>query len=871
MLVLMAVVVRAPAADRPTANHGALTWPAATQTARPWTRWWWHGSAVDKENLSRLLAKYRDAGLGGVEITCIYGVRGEEQRDLPYLSDAWIEALVHTINEAQRLELGVDLPTGSGWRMGGPSVSQADADLKLVLEGDPLKPQKITQRWAGDPVKRAAPGGEGRSINPYSKRAVTDYLIRFAAATEKLPKPGIRAQVHDSFEYDGDWCDDFLAEFAARRGYRLEEHLPALAGQGDAEDVARVKCDYRETLSDLVHDNFILPWVEWSHSHGMLARNQSHGSPANWLDLYAACDIQETESYGRLVGGNTDPLVFQFASSAAHVAGRPLVASETATWLDEHFQVTLGQIKEIVDRLFLAGVNHVIYHGTAYSPQDAAWPGWVFYASTQLNPGNPIWRDLPALNLYVTRCQSILQSTQPDNDILLYWPIHDVWHDPEGLRKDMQVHNAAGWFSDTPFGRIAAWLTEHGYTFDYVSDRQLGRCRVVEGRIQTPGASYQMVLVPGAEHMPTDTLKALIDLAEAGARIGFLGRMPAGPPGLVTDEQRAVWDELMGRLKFADLPADQQLSSKSWVQEISLGRGRVLESPDWAAVLQAANVRREYFGPLPTSFGGSQAQLRFLRRVSPAGHIYFIKNESNEPFDDWISPTGNWASAAIMDPLDGRIGLAAVRVAEFAGNRQLRLQLAAGKAVFVKTLHELIDGPSWTYRKPAGQPIPIVGRWSVDFVEGGPELPGPFTTSRLKSWTELAGAEGQRFAGTARYTLTFDAPADAQRYLLSLGTVADSARVELNGQPVATLFVPPLDVELGPLSKTDNRLVVEVTNVAANRIRDLDRRQVPWRVFHDINFVNIDYQPFDASGWPIRDAGLMGPVALTPLEANSDP
>jgi hypothetical protein len=56
---------------------------------------------------------------------------------------------------------------------------------------------------------------------------------------------------------------------------------------------------------------------------------------------------------------------------------------------------------------------------------------------------------------------------------------------------------------------------------------------------------------------------------------------------------------------------------------------------------------------------------------------------------------------------------------------------------------------------------------------------------------------------------------------------------------------------------------VEVTNVAANRIRDLDINKIEWRKFYDINLVNIDYEPFDASGWEIRDAGLLGPVTLT--------
>jgi hypothetical protein len=39
-------------------------------------------------------------------------------------------------------------------------------------------------------------------------------------------------------------------------------------------------------------------------------------------------------------------------------------------------------------------------------------------------------------------------------------------------------------------------------------------------------------------------------------------------------------------------------------------------------------------------------------------------------------------------------------------------------------------------------------------------------------------------------------------------------------------------------------------------------RWVHLHKFYDINLVNIDYGPFDASGWEIRDAGLLMPVTL---------
>ena len=121
------------------AMDDAVAWPAATRVSRPWTRWWWLGSAVDAENLTRLMETYHAAGLGGVEITCIYGVRGAEDRELPYLSAAWVDAVRHVVREAKRLGMGVDLPTGSGWRTGGPSVTDEDANAEVVIEHEALE------------------------------------------------------------------------------------------------------------------------------------------------------------------------------------------------------------------------------------------------------------------------------------------------------------------------------------------------------------------------------------------------------------------------------------------------------------------------------------------------------------------------------------------------------------------------------------------------------------------------------------------------------------------------------------------------------------------------------------------------------------
>lgn len=893
--ILLSSLLALPAARsehsaEPARVVATVAWPEPTETSKPWTRWWWHGSAVDKENLTRLLETYHSAGLGGVEITCIYGVRGNEARDLAYRSEPWTEAVRHAIAEADRLGMGVDLPAGSGWRMGGPDLPRRLANTALVLQkrrvtgpadtvieiedatpqavfafdsnGEPTDLTELlderTVRWqapagewtvvtagrrlSGDRVKRAGPGGDGLNINPFWRESVEAFLSDFDSTANRLP--GVRAQFHDSFEYEGDWSPVFFEEFANRRGYRLEKELLALSGGGDPTRVARVKTDYRETLSDLVLDCFIQPWIDWSHRHGALARNQSHGSPANWLDLYAACDIPETESFGRLSGSDADSLVLKFASSAANVAGRRLVSCESATWLDEHFQVSLAQVKQILDRQMLAGVNHVFYHGTAYSPADAAWPGWLFYASTQLNPQNALWRDLPALNQYVTRCQSLLQASRPDNDILLYWPLHDAWSDAEGLRKEIRVHNGKDWLFGRPFYTAAEHLHDSGYGFDYTSDKLLLRCKPDgAGRIAAPGGHYAAVLVPAAERMPLATVERLAELASEGCRVLFWRSYPDSLPGLAGLEDEPNWAS--ERQRFAE--ALKSLRSKA-------SHADRLED-----LLGDANVRPESWA--------DGAPLRCLRRATDQGTLYLVVNEGDTTFDNAIRPHATGDDAMLLDPLTGQIGRLPL-----AGDGRVRLQLEPKQTVFLLITSDKTNASRWSYREPAGEPTPLSGPWRVEFVSGGPETPDAFTSDAPPHlWTGRGADDADRFAGTARYRCRFDAPRGAQSAWLDLGKVHESARVALNGEELGVLLGPTYGVRLDALLPTGNTLDIEVTGLSANRIRDLDRRGVEWRVFKDINFVNIRYGRFDASDWPVRPQGLEGPVTLTPLAESSSP
>jgi hypothetical protein len=920
--------------------HAQLQWPAVTNTTKPWTRWWWEGSAVNKKDLTWNLEQYQKAGLGGVEVTPIYGVHGYEKEFINFLSPQWMEVFKHTLTEAKRLGLGVDLANATGWPFGGPWVKDEDASKTAYYKtytvngGEGLnelvqynqealvrtannKPASIDTikkpvsanknlqdlaldqiiypgllplqtlmaydekgtvidltskvdkagklnwtapqgKWTlyalfvglhGKMVERAAPGGEGYAIDHFSSQAAKDYFQKFDQAFKGYDLSSLRAFFNDSYEVDdargqANWTPLFFDEFKKRRGYDLREQLPALFGKDEKEKNARVLYDYRATIDELLLQNFTEQWKKWGASKGAMVRNQSHGSPANTLDLYNAVDIPETEG--------TDILRFKFATSVANVSGKPLASSESATWLNEHFLSSWSDVKKAIDLYFLGGVNHIFYHGTEYSPKAAPWPGWLFYAAVHFQPTNPQWKDFGALNQYITRVQSFLQKGKPDNDVLLYYPIIDRYSQTGGellQHFDGMERN----FTGTDFEKLSEWMLEKGYAFDFFSDRQLQKFTASNAGIQTGGNNYQVILLPANKLIADASMQKLITLAKAGATILVYKDLPADVPGWYNLESR--------RNTFKSLLTQLSFSESGKVKKAVVGKGAFIIGNDMEALLEAANVRHEK---------GTEKGLSLLRRKNNEGTVYFINNRSDKAVDEWVPLQTNATAVALFEPMFGKTGLAQWR--KSGEGIDVLVQLQPWEAVIVQTYKAAKTGSKFPYSKAAGDAMPIGEHWSLEFISGGPVLPTKTTVSKLGSWTELAGNEVKNFSGTAKYTTTFAKPsATARAWLLNLGKVHETAEVFLNGKKVATLIGPSFQTVISSSElKTTNTLEVVVSNLMANRIIYMDKNNQLWKIFYNTNMParkreNTRNGLFDASLWSPLPSGLLGPVTLTPV------
>ena len=654
-------------------------------------------------------------------------------------------------------------------------------------------------------VKRAAPGGEGLVVDHFDKQAVAHYLKHIEEAFERTKTPYPHTFFNDSYEVEAaTWTPTLLEEFEKRRGYKLEEQLPQLLR---GEPV--ILSDYRETLGDLLLENFTQQWTVWAHSHGAITRNQAHGSPANLIDCYAAVDIPEIEGFGLsefgIKGLRKDPgktrkndsdfSMLKYAPSAAHICGKPFTSSETFTWLTEHFRTSLSQLKPDIDLMFCAGVNHMFFHGTCYSPKNEPWPGWKFYASIDMSPTNSIWRDAPYFMQYVERCQSFLQWGQPDNDFLVYLPVRDMWKkQPEKLLMQFSIH-AMGKLAPE-FIQSILDIERAGFDCDYISERLLMNVSYKDGLLITKGGTrYKGLVIPGSGEMP-ENVKAHIEALKAqGAQI-----------------------------IYGTKAADLQAATKPEAMKTECG-------------------------------------LKAIRRRNDTGYHYFIANLSPNDIDDRLPLAVSFKDATWFNPLNGDIIPASIT------NDSVDISLRSGESMILQTYDNSLEVPRIT--KITGianiASIPLTSPWTLSFTEESPKVKHTFSLDTLKSWETLDDDSAKVTMGTGIYTTHIKlSKADAQKqWQIDLGDVRESARVYINGRFIGCAWCVPFILDCkNTLKQGNNEIRIEVTNLPANRIAYLDRQGVKWRKMEEINVVDINYKRTTYENWNPVPCGLNSQVRL---------
>ena len=905
ILVMMFLVYTAVPQSVSEMRKGFASPPA---DSRIMMRWWWFGPSVTKAEIERELRVMKDGGIGGVEVQPVYPLLPDDEangiKNLPYLSDEFIDMLKFASQKAKELGMRFDLTLGSGWSFGGAKTPiteaagqlrvervKVDAGIKRVPVPAMIPAEKLLAVFAsktpakadteyrleeakdihdgnvwfpenlengsevlffisgksGMQVKRPAVGAEGYVLNHLDKLSVDSYLKntgdRLFQAFDKSTIP--YSVFCDSLEvYNQDWTDDFLAEFQKRRGYDLKPYLPALVTDIGPK-TAEIRYDWGRTITELFNDNFMIPIQAWSKKNGTKFRIQGYGLPPAAISSNQWADISDGEGAQWKV-----VRAARWASSANHIYGRNITSSETWTWLHSPvFRATPLDIKAEADIHFLQGINQLIGHGWAYTPPQVEYPGWRFYAAGIYDEKNPWWIVMPDLAAYLQRMSWLMRQGTPQNDVALYLPNADAY-----------AHMTAGKVHLIDMERelvgekVMPAIFEAGYNLDFFDDEMLKSVGKIEkGNLVLGASKHRVVVLPGIERMPLESLRKLDAFVKDGGVLVATRRMPAIAPGAkMADAEQAEFKATVQRL-FGGTNSSVKLVEN----EDNLGYAlRGLLKPDAA------------IAPSGRDFG-------VVHRQTDDSDIYFVANTSNQKKTVQITFRAARAKADVWNAIDG---------SSFAANPQTAGSDSATLSIsFEPYQSHVIVFSAKSSASPAApttlapvSSIDLSSDWRVAFGTG-PET----ALKQLHSWADDDAT--RYFSGTATYKKSFDLPSNpltsGNSAVLDFGEgqplevlgsrngmqtwydppIREAAVIYVNGQKAGSLWCPPYKLDVTRLLKNGrNDIRIIVGNTALNYMAG---RKLP-----DYKLLNLRYgerfQAQDMDKVQVLPSGLTGTVRL---------
>ena len=381
----------------------------------------------------------------------------------------------------------------------------------------------------------------------------------------------------DSYEVGcNNWTALFREEFKKRRGYDCLRFLPTLAGYyvGCAEISERFLWDFRQTIGELIADNYYGHFKELCNQKGLSLLIEPYGGPFK----------------SHRAGANADGVMGEFwleknlffespklAASIAHLNGQSITGSEAftsfGTW--SNYPATM---KTVGDLAWTEGVNRFTFHVYTHQPWDVA-PGLTFGVyGVEMDRMNTWWEQSKPYMSYLSRSQYLLQQGRNVADILFF-------------TGESRVNNAT----------LHSDIKKNGYDYDQIGADQVKDLYVKDGKLYTKNAGpYRLLILPESKWATPELLKNLKRLADQGAVIA--GSKPERSPSLTNfprcDEQVTT------------------LTSQLWPYKIH----HISSEKDIYSLLTQQGL------PADFSTERSGNDLRFVHRRSGTDDIYLVAN-----------------------------------------------------------------------------------------------------------------------------------------------------------------------------------------------------------------------------------------------------
>ena len=638
----------------------------------------------------------------------------------------------------------------------------------------------------------------------------------------------LRAFFTDSFELSSPWTwtDNFFEEFERRRGYDLRPYLMCTSVPGcdsmfvkmsgvetppmyDIEGVGdRIRHDYQLTIADIFDDYFMGELKKWGDDNKMLNRVQCYGHSMDNIKAFGRTHIPETE---QLAGNGTIDFMKQ-AGSAALLYGKKLATAESLVWIRHDYMTTPTKMKVAADRLFVSGVNQLIYHGMPYRHSGMAFPHFYpFHGAfgSFMCRDNTLWKAIGQMNGRIARGQYLMQAGPVECDVAVFCQKLDYVAGSEaveeltagvlpGFDRNGELSSGHGNIGPSKISleqqrgnrdfHMSHVLMEAGYDYFHINEECLLAAELIGGCLMCGDAKFRAIIINGEEKIGIEAAYRLRSLMDAGFPVIFVDCVPARVPGFLNyEKQEAELAKLFDGVEavaMADAPA-------------ALAAAEVL-----------ANVEC------------SLKCIQHIRRSLGENTLWFVRSSDYASHVEKLLLRGAAGGARILDTQTGDVIAPEYDVT--ADGISIELPFAAYGSWFILTGEALPEdtggnGLALAFAAcGAGDELPVE-KWLIsgkNAVEGGQDAECIAAAGDWADNKKLAG-----FSGEAVYSAMFEWNGIDGSYAIDLGKVGDCAEIKLNGVELGAALTAPFIFDVkGALKRGTNEIEIRVTNTLRNAL-----------------------------------------------------
>ncbi|MFX1314707.1 MAG: glycosyl hydrolase [Promethearchaeota archaeon] len=727
-----------------------------------------------------------------------------------------------------------------------------------------------------------------------------------------------RAIFTDSFELSSNWLwtEDFLKQFNKRRGYDLRKFLPVcfvpnrdynylsmnLGGDVpvcDFEDGSgeRIRYDLDLTISEVFTEEFVQTITDWANNGKIKNKIQAYGIKADILKVYGIAHIPETEQL--YAGGIIDFL--KLAGSSSIIYEKPIVTAEFAVWNQRDYLTTPLKLKVAADRLFISGINQIIFHGFPYQNPTFSYPGYCGFStpylpkilnfSSNFSRINPFWEFFPLINQYISRCQLILQHGKTISNVAIFYPIFNYCNSV--LKKEELV---GGYLdeNDTPMSRdqigahLKEWerlnkndkwtlfllsltdiLTSNGYYYTHVNEEAILRSTNKGKKLVIGSTYFETLIILNIEKISLKFALKLKKIASSGIKIIFVKKLPSKQNGFLDYEEN---DQKIDKI-VNDLIKSEKVHFLKDINEVPAFLERTL------------NIKPNL------KYEEQQSTIYYIHKKTKDSDYYFLRHCANKPKTvSIIFPEGK-KMPYILNPWTGEVKLAA-QYKKIKDTIRMNLYFEAYSSIIIefkkghKNLH-ILESPIKTERinnkilgyvdssdefliKLSDKTERIINSLNKLFpsihIENwhfktelkdyqGKIEPFEITLEKLNDWREIPKLRycSSRAFYTSTFNLNDNYTSEDLQLILSLGRVHDVAIVKVNGNELKPLLVYPYEIDISNnVYIGENTIEVEIIPTIRNRL--------------------IGYAKAGGRNWrnhrkkELAPSGLLGPVKIKPIK-----